>query len=151
MSGLDSDDLARLRVALARIGRGLDRHSRGEELTRTQVSVLGTVAVRGPIGMGELAAIEGLNPTMLSRLAGKLAAAGLLMRDTDPDDGRAIRVAATEQGLAEHHRQRAERTRLLAAHVDGLPGGHAEGLRAALPALEALASSLRDEPAGTGR
>ncbi|ALL77099.1 MarR family transcriptional regulator [Pseudonocardia sp. EC080610-09] len=141
---LDPDELARLRVVLARIGRGLDRHSRGSELTRTQVSVLGTVVVRGPIGMGELATLEGLNPTMLSRMAGKLEAAGLLARDTDPDDGRAVRVTATGTGRAEHERQRAERARLLAEHVDALPDVQADGLRAALPALEALASSLRD-------
>ena len=114
MSGLDPDELARLRVVLARIARGLDRHSRGSDLTRTQVSVLGTVVVRGPIGMGELATIEGLNPTMLSRLAGKLETAGLLVRDADPDDGRAVRVAATEAGVDVHRRRREERARLLA-------------------------------------
>lgn len=144
MSGLDRDEIARLRTMLARIGRGLDRHSRGADLTRTQVSVLGTVVVRGPLGMGELAAIEGLNPTMLSRMAGKLEVAGLLVRDPDPDDGRAVRVRATDAGVAEHARQRDERTRLLAEHVDALPGEHADDLRAALPALEALAGSLRD-------
>ncbi|ANY09273.1 MarR family winged helix-turn-helix transcriptional regulator [Pseudonocardia sp. HH130630-07] len=144
MSGLDHDELVRLRVVLARIGRGLDRHSRGSELTRTQVSVLSTVVVRGPLGMGELAAVEGLNPTMLSRLTGKLESVGLLVRDTDPRDGRAVRVVATDAGVAEHTRLRAERARLLAEHVDALPDGQTEGLRAALPALEALATSLRD-------
>lgn len=144
MSGLDADDVARLRTALARIGRALDRHARGQDLTRTQVSVLGTVVVRGPIGMGELAAIEGLNPTMLSRLAAKLTAAGLLTRDADPGDRRAVRLVATGAGVAEHARQRAERTRVLAAHVDTLAGAQAADLRAALPALEALAGSLRD-------
>ena len=127
MSGLDPDELARLRTDLARIARGLDRATRGSDLTRSALSVLGTVAVRGPIGMGELAAVEGVNPTMLSRLAGKLEAAGLLVRDTDPDDGRAV-----------------ERTRLLAAHVDALTSDHTARLRAALPALDALAGALRD-------
>ncbi|MBP2368061.1 MarR family winged helix-turn-helix transcriptional regulator [Pseudonocardia parietis] len=144
MSGLDPDELARLRVVLARITRGLDRYSRGSDLTRTQVSVLGTVVVRGPIGMGELATIEGLNPTMLSRLAGKLEVTGLLVRDADPADGRAVRVAATEAGAAEHRRQREERARLLAEHVDGLAEAEVDGLRGALPALETLAASLRD-------
>jgi DNA-binding MarR family transcriptional regulator len=144
MSGLDPDELARLRTDLARIARGLDRGTRGSDLTRSAVSVLGTVAVRGPIGMGELATVEGVNPTMLSRLAGKLEVAGLLVRDTDPDDGRAVRVAVTEAGAAEHRRRREERTRLLAAHVDALTPDHAARLRAALPALDALAGALRD-------
>lgn len=141
--GWDPDEVARLRAVLGRAGRALDRHARGAGLTRTEVSVLGTVVVRGPIGMGELAGIEGLNPTMLSRLAGKLETAGLLTRDPDPADGRAVRVAATDAGTAEHVRQRRERTRLLTAHVDALPGDRADELRAALPALEALAGSLR--------
>lgn len=144
MTGLDPDELARLRTDLARIARGLDRATRGSDLTRSALSVLGTVAVRGPIGMGELAAVEGVNPTMLSRLAGKLEAAGLLVRDTDPDDGRAVRVAVTEAGAAEHRRRREERTRLLAAHVDALTSDHTARLRAALPALDALAGALRD-------
>ncbi|GAA1095582.1 MULTISPECIES: MarR family winged helix-turn-helix transcriptional regulator [Pseudonocardia] len=144
MSGLDPDELARLRTDLARIARGLDRATRGSDLTRSAVSVLGTVAVRGPIGMGELATVEGVNPTMLSRLAGKLEVAGLLVRDTDPDDGRAVRVAVTEAGAAEHRRRREERTRLLAAQVDALTPDHAARLRAALPALDALAGALRD-------
>ncbi|MFG1635089.1 MarR family winged helix-turn-helix transcriptional regulator [Pseudonocardia alni] len=144
MSGLDPDELARLRTDLARIARGLDRATRGSDLTRSAVSVLGTVAVRGPIGMGELATVEGVNPTMLSRLAGKLEVAGLLVRDTDPDDGRAVRVAVTEAGAAEYRRRREERTRLLAAHVDALTPDHAARLRAALPALDALAGALRD-------
>ncbi|KAA1031821.1 MarR family transcriptional regulator [Pseudonocardia sp. EV170527-09] len=144
MSGLDPDELARLRTDLARIARGLDRATRGSDLTRSALSVLGTVAVRGPIGMGELATVEGVNPTMLSRLAGKLEAAGLLVRDTDSDDGRAVRVAVTEAGAAEHRRRREERTRLLGAHVDALTPDHAARLRAALPALDALAAALRD-------
>ncbi|MEJ8280051.1 MarR family winged helix-turn-helix transcriptional regulator [Pseudonocardia spirodelae] len=144
MSDLDPDELARLRVDLARISRGLDRATRGADLTRSATSVLGTVAVRGPIGMGELAAVEGLNPTMLSRLAGKLEAAGLLVRDADPADGRAVRVAVTEAGAAEHARRRAERTRLLGAHVAALAPEHVDRLRAALPALDALAAALRD-------
>lgn len=144
MSGLDPDELARLRTDLARIARGLDRATRGSDLTRSALSVLGTVAVRGPIGMGELATVEGVNPTMLSRLAGTLEAAGLLVRDTDPDDGRAVRVAVTEAGAAEHRRRREERTRLLGAHVDALTSDHAARLRAALPALDALAAALRD-------
>ena len=72
------DEVTRLRVALARIARSVDRAVSGDGLTRTQLSVLGTVARLGPIAAGELADVEGLNPTMLSRLIGKLEVAGLL-------------------------------------------------------------------------
>jgi DNA-binding MarR family transcriptional regulator len=60
-----NEDVVRLRGALARIARSIDRQVSGDGLTRTQLSVLGTVARKGSIGVGELADAEGLNPTML--------------------------------------------------------------------------------------
>ena len=58
---LDIDEVARLRIALARISRAVDRMSAEAGFTRTQLSVLGTVARLKSVGMGELADIEGLN------------------------------------------------------------------------------------------
>jgi DNA-binding MarR family transcriptional regulator len=138
----DAEDVARLRIALARIARVLDRQSRGHALTGTQASVLGTAARLGPIRISELAEIEGVNPTMLSRIVAKLEEAGLLHRHPDPDDRRAALVEPTAEGRALQQRLRAERSRLLAEHLAGLPAEHADGLLAALPALEALADAL---------
>jgi DNA-binding MarR family transcriptional regulator len=139
---VDPDDVARLRVALARIARVLDRRSRGEALTGTQVSVLATADRLGPVRLGELAEIEGVNPTMLSRIVAKLEDDGLLARHPDPADGRAARVEVTAEGRALHERQRAERSRLLAARLDALPAPEAGALLAALPVLERLAHDL---------
>ena len=139
---LDAEDVARLRVALARIARVLDRQSRGHALTRTQASVLATAARLGPIRISELAEIEGINPTMLSRIVAKLEDQGLLHRQPDPDDRRAALVEPTAEGRALQQRLRDERTRLLAEHLGGLPAEHADGLLAALPAIEALADAL---------
>ncbi len=69
---VDADNVARLRIALARTARWLDRNSATDGLSRTQLSVLGSTARRGPLGLGELAEIEGINPTMLSRVVSKL-------------------------------------------------------------------------------
>ena len=135
-------DLARLRIALARISRSLDRPVRGDGLTRTQISVLGTVARLGPMGMGELAEIEGINPTMLSRIVGKLEAVGLFAREADPGDRRAVRVATTELGARTQRHLRAERTRVLDEHLRRMPDPHPQDLLAALPSIEALADAL---------
>jgi DNA-binding MarR family transcriptional regulator len=143
----DDDDVARLRIALARISRHLDRHARGDALTRTQTSVLGTVVRLGPLRISELAEVEGINPTMLSRIVAKLEYSGLLHRRPDPADGRAALVEITEEGRAVGLRLRAERTKLLTGHLTTMPGGHADDLLAALPALEALATAL--DPART--
>src|SRR5215204_6344568 len=112
-TNFDDEDVTRLRIALARIARLLDRQSRGQELTGTQASVLGTVARRGPLRISELAEREGINPTMLSRIVGKLEQALLLQRRPDPEDGRAARVQVTEAGAELNRRQRAQRTRVL--------------------------------------
>lgn len=138
----DAEDVTRLRIALGRVSRFLDRQSRGDRLTRTQASVLATVMRLGPIRISELAEIEGVNPTMLSRIVAKLEDAGLLRRLADPADGRAVRVEVTDAGRAEQLRLRAERTELLAARLAALPRERAAELLAALPALESLADEL---------
>ena len=142
MVAFDAEDVARLRIAVTRITRVLDRQSRGHTLTGTQASVLATAARLGPLRITELAEIEGINPTMLSRIVGKLEDAGLLHRRSDPDDRRAALVEPTEAGRELQRHVREERTRLLAEHLTGLPNGHATGLLDALPALEALATAL---------
>jgi DNA-binding MarR family transcriptional regulator len=136
------DDVARLRIALARISRLLDRHARGGTLTRTQTSVLGTVIRLGPMRISELADVEGVNPTMLSRIVAKLEDAGLLHRRPDPGDGRAAIVEISEEGRAVGLRLRTERTRLLTDRLATMPADRAGELLAALPALEALAAAL---------
>jgi DNA-binding MarR family transcriptional regulator len=143
---VDDEDVARLRIALGRISRLLDSRTRGDTLTRTQASVLGTVVQRGPLRISELADLEGINPTMLSRIVGKLEESGLLRRSPDPGDGRAALVETTLDGLDLHRRLRDERGRLLAQRLVALPPGSTAALLAALPALEALAHSLITVP-----
>ncbi|NMH98289.1 MarR family transcriptional regulator [Pseudonocardia sp. K10HN5] len=137
-------------MALARIARLLDRQARGDALSPTQMSVLGTVARRGPMGVSELADIEGVNPTMLSRIVAKLEDAGLIGRQPDPGDRRAVRVEVTEAGAQLHRHLRAERTQLLTDRLADMPEGRSAELLAALPALEALAEHLAKRPAATG-
>src|SRR5579863_5922375 len=75
---MEEDSVIRLRRAVLRLARQLNAASVGEGLTPTQASVLGIVTHRGPLGLTELTEIEGLNPTMLSRVVGKLDSFGLI-------------------------------------------------------------------------
>jgi DNA-binding MarR family transcriptional regulator len=138
---VDDDDVTRLRVALGRIARQLDRQTRSDSLSRAESSLLATLSRLGPMRISELADVEGVHPTMLSRMVGKLTDAGLAERAADPDDGRAALVAASDEGRELHLRLRAERSRLLAEHLAGIPD--VETLMAALDALESLAESLK--------
>ena len=142
-----SEDVDRLRIALARISRLVDRQVSGDGMTRTQLSVLATVAKLGPLGISELADIEGLNPTMLSRVLGKLESDGLVVRSAAVADRRAVQVSMTQAGRSMHQRLRRQRSQLLAERLTGLPRAQADQLLAALPALETLVEQLsRPQP-----
>ena len=94
--------------------------------------------------MSELAELEGLNPTMLSRVIAQLADDGLLERATDPTDRRAAVVDATARGRRLREKIHRERNAFLAARLDALSPAERESLLAALPALEALADQLHN-------
>jgi DNA-binding MarR family transcriptional regulator len=142
MNQFGGEDVDRLRIALARIARLVDRQVSGDGMTRTQLSVLGTIARLGPLGISELADIEGLNPTMLSRVLGKLEADGLVVRSAAEADRRAVRVSTTPAGRSLQQRLRRQRSQLLAARLTELSSQQAGQLLAALPALETLAEQL---------
>jgi DNA-binding MarR family transcriptional regulator len=143
---MDTELIARLRAVIPRLARVLNDASTDEDLTPTQYSVLGLVRVRGPIGLAELTELEGLNPTMLSRIVKVLDERGLIQRMPDPGDLRAAKVAATEEGTQVHERVRAERTKVLSDRLHGLPAETAAALLAAVPELEALAEALKPRP-----
>jgi len=140
---MEEESVIRLRRVVLRLARQLNAASVGEGLTPTQASVLGIVTNRGPLGLTELTEIEGLNPTMLSRVVGKLDSFGLIRRLRDPDDFRAARVEVTPEGRQAYQRIAAERAAILSERVAGLPPEQADALVAALPALENLAEDLR--------
>jgi DNA-binding MarR family transcriptional regulator len=145
---VERETVERLRVALGITSRYLRATDAGEGLTPTELSILATITRRGSLRLTELAEIERVNPTMLSRIAGRLAEAQLISRQADADDRRAARVEATPSGIALHERIRAERSASLAAHLDELSDEDVHALLAALPALEALAEGLRRDAPG---
>jgi DNA-binding MarR family transcriptional regulator len=136
------EETARLRIVIGTLSRRLRGTIAGSGLTPSQISVLFTVVRTGPIGLSELAELEDINPTMLSRITANLSDAGLLARTVDPEDRRAARVAATSAGRRLRERIHRERTQALAAHVDRLDGDQRQLLWRALPVLEELAEGL---------
>ena len=140
---LDTESLARLRSVIARMARQLNATATAEGLTPTQASVLSIVSARGPMGLAALNELEGLNPTMLSRIVGKLDELGLISRRPDPEDLRAVLVEATPEGIGMFERVRALRTAALAECLEQLDDALVDRLVAALPSLEALTEELR--------
>ncbi len=144
---MDAENVTRLRRVIGRLARLLNAAPVSENLTPTQASVLSLVAHRAPIGMTELADIEGLNPTMLSRVVAKLVDDDLVRRLPNPADQRAVQLAATDHGHEVHQRIIDSRTETVAKILDGLSPDVTDALLSALPALEALAEGLRSKKA----
>ncbi len=147
---MEAEAVTRLRRVIARLARLLNAAPVSEDLTPTQASVLGLVAHRGPIGMTELAELEGLNPTMLSRVVAKLVETGLVRKLPNPADQRAVHLEATDGGHEVHRRIIAARTATVAQILEGLSPDVTDALLDALPALEALAEGLRTKKGVTG-
>jgi len=145
---LDSETAARLRAVVGKLSRRLNALVRGTGLTPSQLSALGVIARQGPIRLSDLAELESVNPTMLSRVVAALDEAGLVRRRTDPDDRRAGLLEVTANGRRTHDRLRAERGRVLTAGLERLDPNDLAAVEAALPALEALIDALagRDGP-----
>jgi DNA-binding MarR family transcriptional regulator len=144
---MDVELVARLRAVIGRLARQLNETSTGEGLTPTQYSVLALVRTRSPLGLAELTELEGLNPTMVSRVIRVLDDAGLIHRLTDPSDMRAARLEITPAGEQMHERIRERRTSVLADCLTRLPPQTAAALLDTVPALEALAEAVKPKTA----
>jgi DNA-binding MarR family transcriptional regulator len=134
----------RLRSAVGRLSRRLRRTRAARGLPPTSVSVLFTVVKFGPVRASRLAEMEDLNPTMLSRVIGQLADAGLVRRLADPQDGRAALIEASAAGRRLRERILRERAELLGAELGALSSEDQETLARALPVLEGLVERLKD-------
>jgi DNA-binding MarR family transcriptional regulator len=87
----------------------------GNRIDRMALVVLGTLSFCGPSRLTIIAERTGLDPSTVSRQVADLEKAGLLSREPDPDDRRAILLQATPSGqslmkrLSSGRRRRIER------------------------------------------
>lgn len=140
---IETDEVTRLRAAIGRVARRLRPTEAAAGMTPTQISVLLTIVRLRTVRLAELADLEGLNPTMLSRVLALLVDRGLVRRVADPGDRRAALVEATAAGRRLRDRMRKERSAKLEPLLDALPAEERRALAAALPALESLADLLQ--------
>lgn len=134
------EDIARLahdlRLACMRVSRQV-RFEATTTIAPHQFSVLARLEA-GPHTSGELAGIERVSPPSMSRTVGTLADLGLVERSPDPDDGRVVRLALTEEGRGVLARNRADRDAWMAARLAGLDSDERRVLRAATDLLQGV-------------
>ena len=133
----------RLRAAVARLSRSLRLTHADGNLSPSQREVLFTITRRGPLRLSELAASEGLNPTMVSRIVSHLESARLVTRSADGTDARVIHLESTDAGRALCQEMRNERTDALLFALEKLNARQRRELTDVLPTLEALVETLR--------
>lgn len=73
-------------------------------LDRSALMLLSPLLHLGPMRLRDLANAKGADPSTVSRQAAQLVRAGLVTSEADPADGRARRLALTEEGRAVCHR-----------------------------------------------
>ncbi len=69
----------RLRTIITPLARQLRQHANGG-LTPSLLSAIGTIARKGPITLGDLAAQERVSPPMITKVVASLEAQGLVER-----------------------------------------------------------------------
>lgn len=110
-----------------------------ERLSFTTLSVLDTLAHRGPMRLTELARTEQVSQPGVTQLVTRLERDGLVERRPDPSDGRAVLVHITEAGRRIGRSRHDDRTRHLVPLVAQLTAEQRRAIANALPALTRLA------------
>ena len=110
---LTNEEVAgRLRIAVNRLQRRLRQESLGG-LSPAQASALGSVNRHGSPTLGELAAIEQVQPPTMTRIVASLTEAGMVTRVADATDRRSARVRITPAGERALERMRTRKTAFL--------------------------------------
>ena len=135
----------RLRLSMIRLSRQLRRQD-PSELSLAQLSALATVVSGGPLGVGQLAEIEGLPSPAVTRLADKLEEAGLLARQANPADRRGVHLVATPEGAALLARREQVGNAWLAERLGRLGEADRSALERVVALLEALATERPGDP-----
>jgi DNA-binding MarR family transcriptional regulator len=113
----------------------------------TQLSALATIERDGPITLGELAAVERVQPPTITAAVGRLERRGLVRRDVDPEDRRVARVEVTAQGRRLLEQSRSRKTAYLERTLARLDPDEREALQRAAAILE----RLLEHDGGNGR
>jgi DNA-binding MarR family transcriptional regulator len=139
-----TDDVAalasQLRLAVARLSRRIRQETAiaGEALTSSSQAALASIEALGPITLGELAAVEQVQPPTMTRIVARLEEYGYATRVVDPADRRVARAAITDSGRELLAVSRTRKDAFLARRVAGLSDAERSVLERAVPLLELL-------------
>jgi DNA-binding MarR family transcriptional regulator len=137
---------ARLRLVVTRLARRLRQH--GETTASpTQLAALATIERDGPISLGDLAAVERVQPPTITAAVSRLEEQHLVQRRTDARDRRVARVEITSAGRRLLAQSRSRKTAYLERQLAALSSYERAVLEQAVPILErVLEEGGRERP-----
>jgi DNA-binding MarR family transcriptional regulator len=113
------------------------------ELSAAQLSTLKMLLGDG-VRVGEIARNLGVRVPSATEQIIKLEKAGLVRRDPDPDDSRAVRVVLTAEGRAAVDSANERRNAVMAGILETLTDDDRQALAAALPVIEKINGTLHN-------
>ncbi|WAH95362.1 MarR family winged helix-turn-helix transcriptional regulator [Arthrobacter sp. MMS18-M83] len=114
-----------------------------EQLSSAQLGVL-KMALDGGARVGEIARNLGVKVPSATEQIIKLERAGLVKREADPDDSRAVRVAATPAGRAAVENADRRRNEFIARILGTLSQDERDSVAAALPVFDKINNSVQN-------
>ena len=141
ISTADPTLASELRLAVMRLTRRLRRERVDDSLTTTQVSALASIERSGEISLGELAAVEYVQPPSMTRVVAGLEQLDLVRRAAHPTDGRQVLLEATDAGRRLLAVDRERREAWLYHRLRELSEDDRTTLRSAARIIERLAQS----------
>jgi DNA-binding MarR family transcriptional regulator len=129
-----------LRFLIARLARQQRRAAAVEphDLTASRLAALASLSRLGPLTLGELAAVEGVQSPTMTRIVTKLEELGLVDKTEDPADRRVTRLAVTAKGAGLLEDVRTRESAFLAQRLTEMGADERRRLARALPLLERL-------------
>ncbi|HQR26662.1 MAG TPA: MarR family transcriptional regulator [Nocardioides sp.] len=143
-SAVRSDEglASELRLAVMRLRRRLvAERDPANELSLSQMSVLGSLYRLGELSIGELAAHERVQPPSMTRTVSCLEERGHVLRRPHASDGRQVLVSLSDLGRRTLLADRERRDLWLAQRLTELTHEQRAVLRQAVPVLAGLADT----------
>ncbi len=100
----------------------------GAGLSPTDLWLLDGVVRHGPLRISDVAAWQGVDKSTMTIQLRRLTERGLLARNTDPDDRRAVRIGATDEGRRLHADVTRHGAGVLEAMLDDWPADDRQAL-----------------------
>jgi DNA-binding MarR family transcriptional regulator len=138
----DIELAARLRPVLIRAARRLRQES-GTDLSPSLATALATIDRFGPLTPSGLAEIERVRRPTATRMVARLEEEGLVLRTTDPADGRVSLVSTSPAGRTLLKKVRGRKNAYLARRLRELSDEEAADLDRAAAILERLLEGER--------